>query len=61
MSVTPTDLTRITDIVESTVDAAALVAGLAVVAESCDDAPERRRSGIEPRAPGVVLEAGEGL
>ena len=39
--------------------AAALEAALAVVAEAGDDAAERLGAGVEPRAAGVVLEAGE--
>ena len=38
-------------------DAAALEAGLAVVAEAGDDAAERLGAGVEPRAAGMVLEA----
>src|SRR5438552_317647 len=44
---------------DRTVDAAAFPAALAVVAEPRDDAPERLRTWIEARAPGVVLEAGQ--
>ena len=40
-------------------DAAALEARLAVVAEARDDAAERLAPGVEARAAGVVLEAGE--
>ena len=39
--------------------AAALVAALAVVPEAREHAPERLGAGIEVRAAGVVLEAGE--
>ena len=40
-------------------ETAALAAALAVVSEARDDATERRRSRIEPRPAGVVLEPGE--
>ena len=41
--------------------AAALVPALAVVPEAGDDASERLGAGVETRAAGVVLEAGERL
>ena len=44
---------------DGTADTDSLVARLAVVPEARDDAPERLGARIQPRAPGMVLEAGD--